>query len=211
MLFYGRLECMEMLSNGERGIHMGNLLSVLTSPTATFQRLKEQNGGWVLPMIVLIVLSLIGAWLIAPTTEAMINEQLAKTPGLDPALAELTKTSAAVTAYSGAILGIPLSIFIGGLLLLLLNLIVRGEATYMQLVKVALFSKVPGIISMLLVGVMTRVTAATSLYDVGLNAGVFVEDKTSTSVPDPVDSRSVQHLGLGAGGHRDSRDDRALT
>jgi hypothetical protein len=170
---------MVKLAMKERRTYMGYLLSVLTSPTATFQRLKEEKGGWFLPMTVLIILSLVGVWLITPVTVAMIDQQLLKNPVGDAGLEQFTRTGAIVGAYVGAVVGTPVQIFVGALLLLLLNLIVTGEATYKQLVKVVLFSKVPVMISLLITGILARATNATSLFDIGLNAGSFVEDKTS--------------------------------
>jgi len=89
---------------------------------------------------------------------------------------------ASITIFStlgGSILAIPLQVFIGALLLLLVNQLVRGAATYADTVNVAMAASIPGITWSLIVGIVSLLMKADSLMNVPLNASVFVEQKTS--------------------------------
>lgn len=155
---------------------MGNLWTVLTSPTATFERLRENRVLW-LPMIVLIVLSAIAFWLQAPAFLGDMEKELAKQDLPAEAVEGARMVGQASMAFTAALM-VPISTFVFGAILLLVNLIVRGEAQYMQLATVGLYSYVPAVISLLITGVLVRVTGATSIYDVGLNLGSLMTEKT---------------------------------
>jgi len=155
---------------------MGNLWTVLTSPTATFERLRENRAFW-LPMIVLIVLSGIGMWLQIPALIGEMEKGLADS-GLPAEAVQGAQIGAQIMAVVSAGVGVLIGTFLSGVLLLLVNLIVRGDAQYMQLVTVGLYAYVPVVISQLIVGILVRVTGATSVFDVALNLGTFMTEKT---------------------------------
>jgi len=155
---------------------MGNLWTVLTSPTATFERLRANRVFWV-PMIVLIVLSAFAVWLQLPALVAELEKGIAETNVPAEAL-QGVQIFAQVTGVVSAAFMVPVGAFITGLLLLLVNLIVRGEAQYMQLATVGLYAYVPAVISQLIIGILVRVTGATSVYDVALNLSAFKTEKT---------------------------------
>ncbi|TCP55925.1 Yip1-like protein [Tumebacillus sp. BK434] len=161
---------------------MGNILGVLTQPAAAFERLRGK-GGWVLTLILLTALSVLALWLqgdaMIGTIDQELSRQAERGQEIPETVRDLALASALGIGYVTAALSIVLTMFIGGLLLLLVNLFVRGEATYMQLSKVALYSYIPTIIGTLLTGIIAYATGATSLFDVSLTAGAFVSDKTS--------------------------------
>ncbi len=154
---------------------MKNLLTVLFSPTAAFEKLREK-GGWAAGFVAVLLLSIVSVWLIWPLTEKMMREQFAKTntPGN---IDQIINISHYTTLLGGAF-GVAVKIFVVALLLLLVNLIVRGEAKYMQLVKVSTFSSVPGLISGLLTGIMARTTDASSIQDLSISLAAFISNKS---------------------------------
>lgn len=159
-----------------------NVFSVLFSPARTFERIREQKGGgWVLALAIITALTVFTVWLQWPGMQDIIDQQVGQAVEQTGAEAdfmrETTEKMAAVSAYVGAFLGPVLGMFFIGLLLLLVNLFVRGEAKYMQLAKVALYSSVPGLVGGLLTGLLVRVTGTTNVYDVMLNASAFAETK----------------------------------
>ncbi|ARU61383.1 hypothetical protein CBW65_10500 [Tumebacillus avium] len=161
---------------------MGNILGVLTQPAAAFERLRGK-GGWVLTLLVLTALSVLGVWLQQDAMLGTVEQELIKLEEQGQAMPDSVRDIASATAviigYVTAALSMVLTMFVGGLLLLLVNLFVRGEATYMQLAKVALFSYIPTVIGVLLTGIIAFATGATTMYDVSLTAGAFVSDKSS--------------------------------
>jgi hypothetical protein len=151
---------------------MKNLIQVIYAPSAAFEELRDNKGRWLLPMFVLIAATLLVFWLQMPlileeSRKAM--EQQGYTGGVPPYVATTTYV---VGGISAAVM-----VFITGLLLLLVNLLVRGDAKYMQLVKVALFSSVPSVLQGIVIGTLARVTEATSAKDIALNAGVLFTEK----------------------------------
>ncbi|MOA14758.1 Yip1 domain protein [compost metagenome] len=69
-------------------------------------------------------------------------------------------------------------IFIIGLLLLLLNLIVRGEGKYMQFVTIAAFAALPGMVGAILTGILINVMDAKAATDVTISLAVLLPDKS---------------------------------
>lgn len=152
---------------------MKSLVTVLFSPTDTFDRLRSK-GGWVTAFIAMIILAVVNVWLQMPLLQKIQKEAMEKAGAVQ------TDQAAAFTnlfSYITAPLAVAIMMFFVALLLLLVNLFVRGEATYMQLVKVSLFSSVPSVISGLLTGILIRTTGAESLQDVQLSLGAFIPDK----------------------------------
>jgi hypothetical protein len=162
---------------------MKNLVTVLLSPTNTFERLREK-GGWLVAFIILILLSVLGQYLLLPTIidDALnvIKEQIAAGKYPESQFDEdFNRSIITMSTMVGGVIALPLTVFFVGLLLLLVNLIIRGEAKYMQLVKVSLFSSVPSILALFVTVLLIYLTGASSMYEVSLSAAAFVEDKTS--------------------------------
>ncbi|OGX68673.1 MAG: hypothetical protein A2189_02710 [Paenibacillus sp. RIFOXYA1_FULL_44_5] len=154
---------------------MGNLFAVLFSPAASFEKLKEK-GGWTIPAVVLSIISLITVWLELPLIQELANKALEQKK-VDPQLQHITQTVTTYTGYVGALFGLAASFFIGGLLLYLVNMFIRGEAKYMQLVKVSMYAGFPGIIGSLISAILIRATHPTDIKDVMISAGAFLSQK----------------------------------
>jgi hypothetical protein len=157
---------------------MTNLFRVLTAPQKTFEQIREGKGGsWVVALLVLMFLEGVGYWLSLPSVLAATEHALRKTGNLDANTLLLAKTAAATTGLAGAFLSTLFGMFIVGLLLLLINAIVGGEATYMQLSKVALYSGLPATLGSLLLGLIVRLTGATNLGS-SISLGLFFTEKS---------------------------------
>jgi hypothetical protein len=114
-----------------------------------------------------------------PFMEQVIIDKLQEQQ-VDPAL---ISSMVGATKISGIIMMIIMSVagvFILGLLMMLLNLIVRGEAKYMQLVSLAAFASLPSAINGILSTILLTVTGAKELTEVSLGLGAFVADKSSS-------------------------------
>ncbi|RRJ63787.1 YIP1 family protein [Paenibacillus oralis] len=157
---------------------MKNLFTVFVSPEATFKRVKESRTAWILPLIVLLVASVIVTYLQMPAMEGEMRKALQQQQ-LDPAMVETLMATTQVTSYvSVGVMSVAM-IFVMALLLLLLNLIVRGEGKYMQFVSVASYAALPGIVGGLITGILIRVLDVQSVTDMSLSLGAFVADKSS--------------------------------
>lgn len=153
---------------------MSKLISVLFSPGATFQKLREK-GGFILPLITLSLISLLIVWINMPLVE---KESLAKlTEQTQPLQADTLLLIGKITGYVGAAFSVVIIAFLVGLLLMFINMLINGEAKYMQLVKVALYSSIPTMISGLLTAIMLRVTNAQSVKDVSLSAAALLSER----------------------------------
>lgn len=157
---------------------MKNLFTIFVSPEATFQRARESKTAWIFPFVLLIVLSAVVVYLQLPAMEAAMYESLSKIQGVDPStydalIAGSKSTTLIITPVTAAA-----GVFVLALLFVLLNLIVRGEAKFMQLVTVASFSALPGLLGGLITGIMLTVTGAQSITAFSLSLAAFSPDKT---------------------------------
>jgi hypothetical protein len=146
---------------------MKALLTVLVSPRATFERIRDQGGHFAAPFVTVLVVAALTVLLTMP----LVMHQLEQAGNEMAAVMDdaVVKSVTIASSYVTAVLAQAVSIFIAGLLLMIINLIVRGEAGYMQLVKVALFSGVPGLINGLLVGVLVRVMGPADAMGVSIS------------------------------------------
>jgi len=150
---------------------------VLVSPPAAFERLRDR-GGWALALVLISVLSLAMTYLQWPLVEKEMYAQFeASQQPLGEQEMAVVVTITRVTAWvTGALMPAFLTFFVG-VLLFLLNMIVRGEGTYMQLSKVSLYSLIPGVLGGLLTVGLAAALGADSLSDVMLTGGTFFEEK----------------------------------
>lgn len=154
---------------------MKALFTVLVSPTKTFERIRDEGKHFVLPLILVLLVSMLTFVLSMPLIEYQA-ELVSPPEGVDAGFdAETMKTITTVTGAIGVLIGVVISIFVGGLLLLLINLIVRGEAKYMQLVKVAMFASVPGLLLGLLQSIMIRFMDPADALSLNFSLGAFVD------------------------------------
>lgn len=124
---------------------MRNLLTILYRPKSTFERVRDE-GGWIIPLVVLMLLYVVGNWMTVSTLLDLSEKSLMFRG--DPEVNEIFSYAVLPSAAAGYLIGV----FAGGLFLLLINLLVRGEAQYLDLVKVMVFSSLPSIIQQLVIG-----------------------------------------------------------
>lgn len=157
---------------------MKNLFTIFVSPVETFQRVKESKTAWIIPLAALILVSLVLVYLQMPVLEQTLLEGFKNQQGIDSATHDALIAGSKMMAWITTPLFAAAGIFIMALLFMLLNLIVRGEAKYMQLVTLAGYAALPGMVGGLITGVMLFVSDAKSLTDVTLSLGAFVTEKT---------------------------------
>lgn len=157
---------------------MNVIFSVLHSPKKTFEYIRENGGAFLIPFLLVIVITVGVAFLQIPIIERALDaSDLAQleTAGMD------IETFKKISIYSGIAftpVSIAAVIFITGLLLLLVNLIVRGDAKYMQLVKVTILATIPSLINGVLTGILARVTDAESVNELTISLGALLEQKS---------------------------------
>ncbi|MNI52318.1 Yip1 domain protein [compost metagenome] len=158
---------------------MKELFTIFTSPESTFQRLKSNKLAWLICMIVLMVVSLPLAYLQMPILEQTMLEGLKSNAQISPDTYDSLIAGTKLVTYVTSFITPAITIFVGGLLLMLLNLIVRGEGKYMQLVTIVAYAYLPGLIGGILTAILLNVTDAKSLMDVTISLGALIQDKES--------------------------------
>lgn len=151
---------------------MKSMFNVLFSAAKTFERLREK-GSFAVPFIVSLIVTLITSYLTMPLVEAQLNKTQFK--GASEAA---IKTSAHVSAFVSPLVGYAVVMFVGALLFMLINTIIRGQAKYMQLVQVMILAHIPILINKVISGILVRTTDAASAKAVSISAAVFVQQKT---------------------------------
>ena len=121
---------------------MREMLSVLMVPTRTFERLRDR-ADWAWPFLLLGLLLMVATWM--QSSNGALHFDI---PRVDQWFQVYTQT----------ILGFALRVLIVGGLLWFLNAMIKGEATYWQLCKVALFALVPYVLIELIRGVYVLMT-----------------------------------------------------
>ncbi|MUG46527.1 YIP1 family protein [Paenibacillus woosongensis] len=158
---------------------MKNLVTIFSSPRDTFERVRGSKVAWILPTIFVILISLVSLVLQMPYLLDYTRQSLLKAGNIDPAQIDQILGVTTITTYAGGVVGIVAMLFLVALLLVLLNLIVRGEGKYMQFVNVVAYANLPSVIGGLLTAVLLVAMNAQSLTDVSLSLGALVADKTS--------------------------------
>lgn len=158
---------------------MKNLVTIFSSPRDTFERVRGSKVAWILPTILVILISLVSLVLQMPYLLDYTRQSLLKAGNIDPAQIDQILGVTTITTYAGGVVGIVAMLFLVALLLVLLNLIVRGEGKYMQFVNVVAYANLPSVIGGLLTAVLLVAMNAQSLTDVSLSLGALVADKTS--------------------------------
>lgn len=159
--------------------NLKNLVTIFYSPAETFKRVKESKLAWVIAFLCLTIISGVTVYLQLPATIQMTLDTLKAQPTFDQATSDLVVQSTKVMAIIMVPVTVAVSVFLGAVLYLLLNLIVRGEAKYMQLVTLLTYAMIPAVIGGLISGILLYTTGATSPTDISLSLGALVEDKGS--------------------------------
>ncbi|WP_068782784.1 Yip1 family protein [Paenibacillus phocaensis] len=157
---------------------MKNVFTIFTAPEETFKRVRESKTAWLIVLAVLLVVSAVVIYMQMPAMEKELQRQF-QSQQVDAGMRDTYLAAAKTSAYvMGMILPV-IMLFITGLLLMLLNLVVRGEGKYMQFVSIAAFAALPGLVGSLITGIMVMTMDVQSVTDVSLSLGAFVADKSS--------------------------------
>ncbi|GAA0134595.1 hypothetical protein YSY43_14350 [Paenibacillus sp. YSY-4.3] len=157
---------------------MKNIVTIFSSPRETFERVRGSKVVWILPTVLVLVISLVSLAIQMPYLLDYTRQAWLKMGTIDPAQIEQMLGLTVTTTYVGGTVGIVAMLFFVALLLVLLNLIVRGEGKYMQFVNVVAYANLPAVIGGLLTAVLLVAMNAQSLSDVSLSLGALVADKT---------------------------------
>lgn len=158
---------------------MRNFFTIFSSPEMTFERLKSSKLAWLICLIVLLVISFAVIYVEMPMIEQTVLDSLKSNPQISPESYDTVMDGNRTISYVVVVITSVATLFISGLLFLLLNLVVRGEAKYMQLVTVAAFASLPGMIDGVLTAILLKVTNAQAISDISISLGAFVQDKGS--------------------------------
>ncbi len=160
------------------GFYLKNVFTIFMAPEETFKRVRENKTAWLFALAVLLVVSFAVIYMQMPVLEKEMARQI-QSQQIDAALRDTVMATAKTSAYvMGTIMPV-IMLFVTGLLLMLLNLVVRGEGKYMQFVSIAAFSALPGLVGSLITGIMVMTTDVQSATDISLSLGAFVSDKSS--------------------------------
>lgn len=159
---------------------MRNLLTIFTSPRETFERIRDKKVAWILPMILTMICGVVNVALQMPYSKELSRQLLLKSGNMSPEQVEQTIDFTANLGYVTIIVGTIFMVFFVALLLLLLNLIVRGEGKYLQFANVAAYASLPSVIGGLLTIVLVVLTDARAVTDVTISLAAFMPEKTGT-------------------------------
>ncbi|HZG58616.1 YIP1 family protein [Paenibacillus sp.] len=153
------------------------MFQVLVSPAAAFERLRGK-GGWVVALVAVTLATAAVAHFQWPLIEREMMAQFERSGGIPEGELSIVVNIAKYTALVTSLVMPAFLMFFIGLLLYLMNLIVRGEGTYMQMSKVALYGMIPGLLGGLLTAALATGLGAERLTDVTLTAGAFFAEKS---------------------------------
>lgn len=153
-------------------------VTVFTAPVETFRRVRESKTAWLFALAAMIIITVAVIYMQMPVLEKEFQRQI-QSQQLDVAMQSTFMATAKTSAYVMGVVMPIITIFVTGLLLLLLNLVVRGEGKYMQFVSIAAYSALPGLLGSLITGIMIMTMNVQSVTNVSLSLGALVPDKSS--------------------------------
>ncbi|GJM83980.1 hypothetical protein HMSSN139_64760 [Paenibacillus sp. HMSSN-139] len=157
---------------------MKNVFTIFMAPEETFKRVRENKTAWLFALAVLVVVSFAVVYMQMPALEKEFHRQF-QNQQIDASMQDTFMATAKTSAYVMGIVAPVIMLFVTGLLLMLLNLVVRGEGKYMQFVSIAAFSSLPGLLGSLITGILVMTMDVQSATDISLSLGAFVSDKSS--------------------------------
>lgn len=153
---------------------MKSLVTVLYRPYATFCHLRDKRDRMA-PLWTLIAMSLAAAILLLPTilqesTDAMKHAIATGKLSLLHYDEAWFRSVTVFTVLGATIVVVLFQVYVGAWLLMLVNRLVSGEATYSDLVNVTLYSSVPGTVGKLVIGLVAFLMKADTTQQVMLDA-----------------------------------------
>lgn len=155
---------------------VGRMIRVFYVPSETFEAVRRQSSwlDWFVPVLLVALLSLLVAYIAMPIAMQMQAEQMQDRPEMSEEQLEMMQGVGKVAGLVAAPIGVFVVLFvIGAVLLLLTKAILGGDATYGQMLAVAGYASLIGIISMI-VRVPLMLAKETAIIHMG--PGVFVSE-----------------------------------
>ena len=124
------------------------LIGVFVSPGATFESVRSRVGhaDWLVPLILLSIVTVVTVYMAAPIIQKMSLEQMKTSMGQDEQMMEKMQTIGNVVALVSAPVGVAVMLFVTSLVLLaLVRFILGGETTYRHVLAVTSLSMLVGI------------------------------------------------------------------
>lgn len=112
------------------------VVELLVSPGRLFARLRERPA-WVGAVVLMVILSVVATWLLP---EELLREAATANMPADATADQMESAArfARVGGYVGSVLGPPVAaLFVAGVLLFIYNVVLGGEAGYLQLLAVS--------------------------------------------------------------------------
>lgn len=171
-----------------------DFVDIFYAPSTVFER--RRSGRFGLALLILTVLSALVFFATRPAIQPALDaqtdravEQLRNRPDIpadrrDAAEANARKF-AGIGASVSAVLGMPILVFVTGLLLWLVGKLFESKQTLSQAIMVTTYANVPRILGALLIGLLAYFTPPeqmTSMMRIGVNAARLAPEGTSPAV-----------------------------
>ncbi len=162
-------------------------IDIFYAPSAVFRRRAGSGFGMPLLIVTLVVAALYLATrnAIAPAMDAEFTRQMAKNPNITAAQMETGRAIGEKIGAIGAIVGVPIIIFLTGLFLWLAGKIVNSKATLAQALMVAAYANVIRIVQAVLTGAQGLFLPSESLNGMNrlsLGPARFLDADTSSAL-----------------------------
>lgn len=163
-----------------------DFLDVYGSPAQLFRRRVDGKFGHALIVLVVVwaVLFFVTRSAMAPIYEAEFARGMAANPNLTPEQIEAGKKVAGVFGAIGVIVGIPITVFLLGLVVWLVGRIVSARLNYWQGVTIATFAMFPRLVELITNSVQALLldeSKLTSRFAVNLGVARFLDPQTTTA------------------------------
>jgi len=150
----------------EESMSMGKrFVGVLISPVRTFKAIGD-DPRILIPAVVFIVVAALLVTLVIPETREVTRLLLQKNPQMTADMIEKSVKWAGIGAVIGAVVGMPILWAIQAGLLALFNQLSIGQATFKQLLAVAIFSSMPSLINSVVTTGLTKTMGAKSMLSI---------------------------------------------
>ncbi|HEY8131584.1 MAG TPA: YIP1 family protein [Thermoanaerobaculia bacterium] len=146
------------------------IIGVLISPNETFASIARQPD-WVIPLVLLLVVSLIGGIVFAQRVDfgAPIREAMEQNKNMPPDAAEravrIGSSVAKVLSYCSPVVSAVVLLIIAAVLLLAFRLM-GGEGNFLQAFAVTVYAWIPGVIKSIIMTVIVAARSNVSALDI---------------------------------------------
>ncbi|MGQ0702809.1 MAG: YIP1 family protein [Gemmatimonadales bacterium] len=157
-----------------------DFLDVFIAPSKVFDRRSDAKFGVALLVLTVLFAVLFFATrsLLQPVWEAEITRQLAANPNMTPEQMEAARRIGGTFAAISAVVGMPISVLVLGLVIWIAGRPVGARISYAQGATIATFAYFPKLIGQVVAAILAALTdeaALTSIYKVTLGIGRFLD------------------------------------